>query len=60
MAAFTKLEVKLISHTTKLQVHAKLSNEIPNKQKKAKQSKAKQESAKSTVPVNKTVKQRQK
>lgn len=56
MAAFTKLEVKLISHTTKLQVHAKLSNEIPNKKK----SKAKQESAKSTVPVNKTVKQRQK
>lgn len=41
MAAFTKLEVKLISHTTKLQVHAKLSNEIPNKKKsKAKQSKA--------------------
>lgn len=55
MAAFTKLEVKLISHTTKPQVHAKLSNEIPKKK-----SKAKKESAKSTVPVNKTVEQRQK
>ena len=37
MAAFTKLEVKLISHATKPQVHAKLSNEIPKK--KAKQRK---------------------
>lgn len=41
MAAFTKLEVKLISHTTKPQVHAKLSNEIPKKKKQSKERKCK-------------------